>query len=157
MSGQGRPVGLPDGRGIRVAVVTASWHADLCESLRDRALRALDDVGATLVADVRVPGALELPVVAQALLQRPRTHAVVALGVVIRGGTPHFDYVCSTTSDALAAVALRTGRPVGNGVLTCDTVEQAVLRAGGAEASEDKGYDAAVAAVSTAVALRSLR
>lgn len=157
MSGQGRPVELPEGRGIRVAVVTASWHADLCESLRSRAVQALNDVGATVAADARVPGALELPVVAQALLQRSRTHAVVALGVVIRGGTPHFDYVCSTTSDALAAVALRTGRPVTNGVLTCDTLEQAIQRAGGPTALEDKGYDAAVAAVATALTLRSLR
>lgn len=157
MSGHGRPADVPDGKGIRVAVVTASWHAELCESLRTRALFALAEAGASLVADIRVPGALELPVVAQALVQRNRTHAVVALGVVIRGGTPHFDYVCSTTSDALAAVALRTGRPVANGVLTCDTLEQALQRAGGPEAAEDKGYDAAMAAVATAVTLRGLR
>lgn len=157
MSGTGRPTGTADGRGLRIALVTASWHEQLCESLRERATIALQTAGAKVVADVRVPGALELPVVAQALAQRSRTHAVVALGVVIRGGTPHFDYVCATTSDALASVALRTGKPIANGVLTCDTVEQAISRAGGAGSSEDKGWDAAMAAVTTARVLRGLR
>jgi 6,7-dimethyl-8-ribityllumazine synthase len=157
MSGRGRPTDLPDGRGVRVALVTASWHLDLCDQLRARATQALTAMGATLALDVRVPGALELPVVAQAAAQRARIHAVVALGVVIRGGTPHFEYVCSTTSDALAAVALRVGKPVTNGVLTCDTFEQALVRAGGHGASEDKGYDAAVAAVATVLTLRQVR
>ncbi|MBU6212897.1 MAG: 6,7-dimethyl-8-ribityllumazine synthase [Actinomycetales bacterium] len=157
MSGTGRPAALPDGTGLRIALVTASWHADLCESLRERALAGLSACGAAVATDVRVPGALELPVVAQALAQRARTHAVIALGVVVRGGTPHFDYVCATTSDALAAVALRTGTPVANGVLTCDTLDQAVQRAGGRGAAEDKGWDAALAAVATARTLRGIR
>ena len=156
MSGTGRPAALPEGSGLRIALVTASWHADLCELLRERALLGLLECGATVAQDVRVPGALELPVVAQALAQRSRTHAVIALGVVVRGGTPHFDYVCATSSDALAAVALRTGKPVANGVLTCDTLDQAVQRAGGPGAAEDKGWDAALAAVATARTLRGL-
>jgi 6,7-dimethyl-8-ribityllumazine synthase len=157
MSGQGRPTALPKGKGLRIALVAAQWHEDLCNSLRANAVQAIADCGAELVADVRVPGSLELAVVAQNLAQKPRVHAVVALGVVIRGGTPHFDHVCATTSDSLAGAALRVGKPIANGVLTCDTLEQAIDRAGLPESGENKGYDAGIAAVATAVTLRSLR
>ena len=101
---------------------------------------------------VRVPGAFELPVVAAALAERH--DAVVALGVVIRGGTPHFEYVCDAATDGLTRVALDTGVPVGFGVLTCDTEEQALDRAGLAGSHEDKGYEAAAAALATALTLR---
>lgn len=156
MSGTGRPVGDVAGRGISVAVVTAQWHHELCDALRERCLRAIADAGADVVVDVRVPGALELAVVAQACAHRADVDAVVALGVVIRGGTPHFDYVCASMSDALSQVALTTGVPIANGVLTCDTLDQARDRAGLPGSSEDKGYDAASAAISTAVVLRHL-
>jgi 6,7-dimethyl-8-ribityllumazine synthase len=104
---------------------------------------------------VRVPGAVELPVVAAELA---RLHdAVVCLGAVIRGGTPHFDYVCDAVTYGLARVALDAGTPVGNGVLTCDTLQQARDRTGAEGTAEDKGWDAAVAALETALVLRSLR
>ena len=107
------------------------------------------------VTEVRVPGTFELPVLAAELA---RTHdAVVALGVVVRGGTPHFDYVCSAATDGLTRVALDSGTPVGFGVLTCDDDAQALDRAGLEGSSEDKGYEATAAALTTALALRSLR
>ena len=103
---------------------------------------------------VRAPGSFELPVIARALA---RTHdAVVALGVVIRGGTPHFDYVCAAATDGLSRVALDTGTPIGFGLLTCDDEAQALDRAGLPDSREDKGREAAEAAVSTALLLRGL-
>src|SRR4051812_13751643 len=105
---------------------------------------------------VRVPGTFELPVVASALAQQGY-EAIVALGVVVRGGTPHFDYVCSAATDGLTRVALDCGTPVGFGVLTCDDDAQALDRAGLGGSSEDKGYEATAAALRTALALRSLR
>ncbi|NDB17941.1 MAG: 6,7-dimethyl-8-ribityllumazine synthase [Actinobacteria bacterium] len=142
--------------GLKVALVTASWHADLCDRLRERALAAVAQVQAEVVWDVRVPGALELPVVAQACARSGRVDAVVVLGAVIRGGTPHFDYVCSTVSHGVGQVALGTAVPVANGVLTCDTYEQAHARSGFDGSAEDKGFDATMAALATAVTLRTL-
>jgi 6,7-dimethyl-8-ribityllumazine synthase len=104
---------------------------------------------------VRVAGAVELPVVAKELASR--YDAVVCLGAVIRGGTPHFEYVCDAVTAGLTRVALDEGTPVGNGVLTCNTIGQARERSGLPDSSEDKGWEAAVAALDTAVLLRSLR
>jgi 6,7-dimethyl-8-ribityllumazine synthase len=104
---------------------------------------------------IRVAGAVELPVVAQELARR--YDAVVCLGAVIRGGTPHFEYVCDAVTAGLTRVALDEGTPVGNGVLTCNTIEQARERSGLPDSSEDKGWEAVVAALDTAVLLRSLR
>ncbi len=120
------------------------------------AARALADAKVEESSVVRAPGSFELPLVAQGLAERG-FDAVVALGVVIRGGTPHFDYVCNAVTDGLTRVALDTGTPVGFGVLTCDTEEQALDRAGLDGSAEDKGYDAAHAAMSTALVLRRLR
>ncbi len=156
MSGEGRPQG--DGlaaAGLRVGIVATRWHADITELLLDRAVAATVAAGAAQPTVVRVPGAIELSVVAQ---QLAADHdAVVALGVVIRGGTPHFEYVCDSVTAGLTRVALDSGVPVGNGVLTCDTVEQAVARSGAPGAAEDKGADAARAAIETALVLRGLR
>ena len=105
---------------------------------------------------MRAPGSFELPVVAQALAHAGYD-AVVALGVVVRGGTPHFDYVCNAVTDGLTRVALDSATPVGFGVLTCDTEDQAIARAGLEGSTEDKGYDATHAALSTALALRGIR
>ena len=156
MSGAGRPQSLPDGSGLAVALVTASWHQELCGNLRAAALAAIEACGARVVADIQVPGALELPVVAAKAARRADVDAVIALGAVIRGGTPHFEYVCAASSQGLMDAALATGVPVTNGVLTCDTLAQAQDRDGRAGSAESKGYDAAVAAIATAVALRSL-
>jgi 6,7-dimethyl-8-ribityllumazine synthase len=142
--------------GLRVAIVAARWHATVMNGLLDGARRALADSQVTDVTEIRVPGAFELPVAA-ARLAASGFDAIVALGVVIRGGTPHFDYVCSAATNGLTEVALRSGVPIGFGVLTCDDDEQALDRAGLPGSKEDKGYEATVAALSTAVALAVFR
>ena len=156
MSGDGSPIDQPvECSDLKVAVVAASWHQQVMDGLVAGAQDALEryQVGSSYV--VRVPGSFELPVVAQALA-RKEYDAVVALGVVIRGGTPHFDYVCTAATDGLNQVALETGVPVGFGLLTCDTEEQALDRAGLDGSSESKGYDATVAALRTARTLREI-
>jgi 6,7-dimethyl-8-ribityllumazine synthase len=156
MSGDGRPaLQIPQARGLRVGVVATSWHGDITDTLVERAVWVATEAGATTPTVVRVPGAIELPIVAQALAT---SHdAVVALGVVIKGGTPHFEYVCDSVTAGLTRVALDSGVPVGNGVLTCNTLEQAQERSGAPGAAEDKGADAMVAALTTALVLRGLR
>jgi 6,7-dimethyl-8-ribityllumazine synthase len=141
-----------DGTGLRVAVVAASWHTQVMDGLVAGAQRALAECGIPDAPLVRVPGTVELSVACARLA--PSHDAIVALGVVIRGGTPHFDYVCSGVSHGLTDVSTRTGVPVGFGVLTCDDEAQALDRAGLAGSSEDKGHEAAMAAVATAVTLR---
>jgi 6,7-dimethyl-8-ribityllumazine synthase len=153
MSGRGAPELAVDGRGLRVAVVAASWHERVMGGLLAGAERALAAAGAEAVV-IRVPGTFELPVVAANVA--PTVDAVVALGVVVRGGTPHFDYVCQAATVGLTEVAVRTGVPVGFGVLTCDDEAQALDRAGLPGSSEDKGAEAAQAAVATALVLRGL-
>ena len=156
MSGEGSPNDQPvDCSDLRVAVVAASWHEQVMEGLLTGARTAMAryQVGSSEI--VRVPGSFELPVVAQALALKPYD-AVVALGVVIRGGTPHFEYVCSAATDGLNRVALNTGVPIGFGLLTCDTEEQALDRAGLQGSSESKGYDATAAALLTARTLRQV-
>ncbi|GLY65737.1 6,7-dimethyl-8-ribityllumazine synthase [Amycolatopsis taiwanensis] len=159
MSGQGRPeveLDLADCKDLKLAIVATRWHATITEALLASAVATAR--AAKLAEEptvVRVAGAVELPVVAQALA---RDHdAVVALGVVIRGGTPHFEYVCDAVTAGLTRVALDEGTPVGNGVLTCDTEQQALDRAGLPESKEDKGREATLAALDTAHVLRSLR
>ena len=156
MSGEGRPaLEIPDAAGLRLAVAATTWHADIVDVLVERALAVAAKAGVEPPTVVRVPGTVELPVVCQELA---RTHdAVVALGVVVRGGTPHFEYVCDAVTAGLTRVALDERTPVGNGVLTCNTHAQAVERSGAPGAVEDKGAEACVAALSTALVLRALR
>ncbi|MET8576355.1 6,7-dimethyl-8-ribityllumazine synthase [Streptomyces sp. NPDC005012] len=156
MSGKGAPELTVENCGdLRVAVVAAQWHEKIMDGLVDGALRALTDLGITEPTLLRVPGSFELPVVAKALADRGYD-AVVALGVVVRGGTPHFDYVCEGVTRGLVQVSVETGVPVGFGVLTCDTEEQALDRAGLPGSHEDKGHEAVTAAVATATTLRSV-
>ena len=165
MSGAGAPAIGVDlsvfDSGPRVAIVAAQWHTEVMDGLVGGAQAALKEFGVTDVDLVRVPGSFELPVVAAALADaatdgEPRYDAVVALGVVIRGGTPHFEYVCQATTDGLARVALEAGVPVGFGLLTCDTEAQALDRAGLPGSREDKGREAVEAALATAVVLRQI-
>jgi 6,7-dimethyl-8-ribityllumazine synthase len=157
MSGEGSPrLHVEGAGGLRVGVVAACWHREISDGLLHGAERALAECRVQDPTVVRVPGSFELPVVARRLADSGYD-AVVALGVVIRGGTPHFDYVCQAATTGLTEVSVRTGVPVGFGVLTCDTEGQARDRAGLPGSMEDKGYDAAMAAVATAVALRELR
>jgi 6,7-dimethyl-8-ribityllumazine synthase len=156
MAGHGAPDQTPvDCSDLRVAVVAASWHTQVMDGLLVGAVRALDDHGVADRSIVRVPGTFELPVVAAALAAQGYD-AVVALGVVIRGGTPHFEYVCNAATDGLTRVALDHRTPVGFGVLTCDDEQQALDRAGLEGSKEDKGYEATSAALLTARTLREV-
>jgi 6,7-dimethyl-8-ribityllumazine synthase len=151
---EGVPAIQVDGRGLRVVIVAASWHSTVMDGLIDGARRGLADAGVASVDLVRVPGAFELSVACSRLAAS--YDAVVALGVVIRGGTPHFEYICQSATMGLTDVSVRTGVPVGFGLLTCDDDEQALARAGLEGSSEDKGHEAATAAVATVVTLRDL-
>jgi 6,7-dimethyl-8-ribityllumazine synthase len=156
MSGAGAPEpSVPDAAGLVLGVVAARWHAELADRLFDRAVAAGRACRVAGLVTARVAGAVELPVAAQALARR--CDAVVALGVVVRGQTAHFDYVCRSVTDGLTRVALDESTPVGHGVLTVDTVGQAAARAGGPGAAEDKGWSATTAALDAALTLRQLR
>ncbi|MCV7298910.1 6,7-dimethyl-8-ribityllumazine synthase [Mycobacterium barrassiae] len=144
-----------DAAGLRLAIVASTWHETICDALLDGARKVAADAGVENPTVVRVLGAIEIPVVAQALAANH--DAVVALGVVIRGQTPHFDYVCDAVTQGLTRVSLDSSTPVANGVLTVNTEEQALDRAGLPDSTEDKGAQAAAAAISTALTLRDLR
>src|SRR5580658_6433934 len=156
VSSAGRPEGAAvDAAGLSLAIVATRWHQEITDALVTRGIEAATACGIGEPRVVRVPGAVELPVVAAELA---RHHdAVACLGAVIRGGTPHFDDVCDSVTYGLTRVPLDTGTPVGNGVLTCDTMAQALDRCGREGSSEDKGWDAVLAALETALVLRGLR
>jgi 6,7-dimethyl-8-ribityllumazine synthase len=157
VSGAGAPDRKPvDCSDLRVAVVASSWHEQVMGGLVDGAERALKAYQVSDATVVRVPGAFELGVVC-AELAAQGYDAVVALGVVIRGGTPHFDYVCTAATDSLSRLAVEHRVPVGFGLLTCDDEQQALDRAGLDGSSEDKGWEATSAALATARTLKDLR
>lgn len=142
-------LGALDATGLRVVVVAARFNAEVVDALVDGAVSRLAELGQD-PADcrvLRVPGAFELPVVAARVAARDDVDGVVALGAVVRGGTPHFDYVCDAATTGLEAVARAHDTPVGFGLLTTDTWEQATARAGGSEGN--KGREAAEALVET--------
>jgi 6,7-dimethyl-8-ribityllumazine synthase len=155
MSGDGAPTLHIEGTGLTVAIVAGQWHTEISEGLKAGARRVLEATGATIV-EYAVPGSFELPVVSKAALEQG-ADAVVALGVIIRGGTPHFEYVSAAATDGLTRVALDTGKPVGFGVLTLDDEAQGLDRAGLPGSHEDKGAEAAEAALATARVLLSIR
>jgi 6,7-dimethyl-8-ribityllumazine synthase len=158
MSGHGAPSASLEGldaHGLKVVIVAGTWHTEIADGLRAGARRALETVGAT-VTEVDAPGSFELPVLSKAALDAG-ADAVVALGVIIRGGTPHFDFVADAATAGLTQVALLTGKPVGFGVLTLDDEQQGLDRAGLAGSKEDKGAEAAEAAVRAALILRKIR
>ena len=156
MSGAGRPdAAALDAAGLSLGIVASRWNAEITDALVEHAVATARECGVEALRVVRVAGAVELPVVAAELANGH--DAVVCLGAVIRGGTPHFDYVCDAVTYGLTRVALDARTPVGNGVLTCDTIEQARARSGGPGSAEDKGADAVLAALETALVLRELR
>ncbi|MFF0544240.1 6,7-dimethyl-8-ribityllumazine synthase [Nocardia thailandica] len=156
MSGTGVPsFALAQAADVKLGIVASRWHTEICDTLVANAERVAKEAGVQQVTVVRCAGAMELPVVAQELA---RTHdAVVALGVVIRGGTPHFEYVCDAVTAGLTRVSLDAATPVTNGVLTTNTEEQARDRAGLPGSAEDKGEQACAAALDAALTLRALR
>jgi 6,7-dimethyl-8-ribityllumazine synthase len=154
MSGDGAPEIITDGTGLHVTIVAGRWHEAITDGLLAGARRVLAVSGAE-VTEVRVPGSFELPVVSRAALDAG-ADAVVALGVIIRGGTPHFEFVSDAATSGLTQVAILTGKAVGFGVLTLDDEQQGLDRAGLPGSKEDKGAEAAEAALATAVIIRGL-
>ncbi|CAM4334045.1 6,7-dimethyl-8-ribityllumazine synthase [Mycobacterium basiliense] len=154
--GAGVPdIPVVDASDVRLAIVASTWHSKICEALLAGARKVAAEAGIANPTVVRVLGAIEIPVMTQELA---RNHdAVVALGVVIRGETPHFDYVCDAVTQGLTRVSLDASTPVANGVLTTNTEDQALDRAGLPTSAEDKGAQATAAALTTALALRDLR
>ncbi len=149
MSGAGAPKLNIDASGLAVTIVVTSWHPEITDGLLAGAERALKAAGNDVYTVVRVPGAFELPLAAQWAAE-DGAEAIIALGVVIRGETPHFDYVCQAATEGLNRIQLDSGVPVGFGLLTVDTEQQALDRAGLANSKEDKGAEAVEAAVQMA-------
>ncbi len=154
MSGAGAPEIDSDGHGLKVTIIAGRWHEEITNGLLAGARRVLAASGAE-VTEVRVPGSFELPVVSRAALENG-ADAVVALAVIIRGGTPHFEYVSDAATSGLTQVSILTGKPIGFGVLTLDDEQQGLDRAGLPGSKEDKGAEAAEAALATALILRRL-
>ena len=154
MSSEGAPKIATDGTGLKVTVVAGQWHEEISNGLIAGAMRVLEASGAEVTL-LRVPGSFELPVVCKTALANG-ANAVVALGVIIRGGTPHFQFVSDAATSGLVQVALETGKAVGFGVLTLDDEHQGLDRAGLPGSKEDKGAEAAEAALATAVVLRNI-
>lgn len=157
MSHEGAPQASDqiDATGVNVVIIAGTWHEVITDGMINGAQRVLNSARATHRL-VRVPGSFELAIAAQAAFAGG-ADAVVALGVIIRGGTPHFEYVASATTDGLNRVALDAGKPVGFGVLTVDDEQQGLDRAGLADSKEDKGAEAADAALRTALVVKELR
>ncbi len=131
----------------KIAIISASWHNEICGQLVAGARRACVEAGINDLSEMYVPGSFELPLAAQRAFE-DGCDGVVVVGLVLRGETPHFDYVCQGVTQGVMDVQLKFSKPIGFGVLMCDTLEQALARSGGAGSKEDKGFDAAVAALS---------
>ncbi len=157
MSGAGAPAITVDpghASSLRVGIVVAQWHQELMRALLAGAQRGCADAQIQHLAIVEVPGVFELPVAASRMARSGQFDALVVLGLVLRGSTPHFDYVCQGATIGITNVATETGIPIGFGVLTCDTEQQAFDRSGLPGSTEDKGHEAATAAIVTALVLR---
>ena len=146
MAGAAPQIGLTQQPQAKVAIISSSWHLDICNDLIDGAKRALAKAGVTQVEVMMVPGSFEIPLAAQFAFEKG-FDAVVAVGLVLQGETPHFDYVCSGVTDGVMSVSLKYGKPIGFGVLMCNNLDQAIARCGRKESMEDKGFDSAVAAL----------
>ena len=146
MSGNAPQIALPQLPHARVAIISSSWHLDICNNLIAGASRALKDAGITETSIIHVPGSFEIPLASQIAFEQGYD-AVVAVGLVLKGETPHFDYVCQGVTQGILDVSLKFSRPIGFGVLMCNTLEQAIARSGRPGSIEDKGFDSAVAAI----------
>jgi 6,7-dimethyl-8-ribityllumazine synthase len=146
MSGNSPKIEIPNLKGAKAAIISARWHPEICEELVAGAKRALGKAAIVDIETHYVPGSFELPFAAKLALENGADFAVV-LGVVLRGETPHFDYVCKGVTDGVMQVSLQLNKPIGFGVLTVDNIEQAIARSGIPGSKEDKGFDSAVAAL----------
>lgn len=150
-----REITIPKITGGRIAILSALWHSDISRALVAGAVRATQEAELAEIRMEEVAGSFELPLAAQYLLESG-FDAVVVLGLILRGETPHFDYVCDGVTRGVMEVMLKTGSPIGFGVLMCDTLDQAVARAGLPGSGEDKGFEATVAALQMVHLKRSL-
>lgn len=146
MSGSAPEIVLPQLPQARVAIISSSWHLDICNDLVAGANRALQAAGITDVTTTYVPGSFEIPLAAQFAFEKGYD-AVVAIGLILKGQTPHFDYICQGVTQGVLDVSLKFSKPIGFGVLMCNTLDQAIARSGRPESAEDKGFDSAVAAI----------
>ena len=146
MSGASPIISLPQLPTAKIAIISASWHPEICAELVAGARRACVAAGIQDVAERVVPGSFEIPLAAQHAFE-DGFDAVVVVGLVLRGETPHFDYVCQGVTQGVMDVQLKFSKPIGFGVLMCEDLEQAHARSGRAGSKEDKGYDAAAAAI----------
>ena len=130
----------------KVAVISSSWHPEICADLVAGAMRALEAAHVKKIKTIYVPGSFEIPLAAQKAFEKGYD-AVVAVGLVLKGDTPHFDYVCQGVTQGVIDVQLKWSKPIGYGVLMCENLEQAIDRCGRAGSKEDKGFDSAIAAL----------
>jgi 6,7-dimethyl-8-ribityllumazine synthase len=147
MAGHAPEIAVPKFAKAKVAIISSSWHLDICNDLIAGATRALEAAEVKKIKVIYVPGSFEIPLAAQKMFEKGYD-AVVAVGLVLKGETPHFDYVCQGVTQGVMDVQLKWSKPVGYGVLMCDDLEQAITRSGRAGSKEDKGYDSAIAALS---------
>ena len=155
MSGSSPKIGALDGSQLKASIVTSSWHPDICEALVSGAKKALDEAGCKNVSVHKVAGSFEIPLAAQKLLDAG-SDLVIAIGLILKGDTPHFDYVCQGVTSGVMQVSLSRNKPIGFGVLMCDNLDQAYERSGLSEGQENKGFDAAIAALNLAIEYKSI-
>ena len=147
MAGHAPEIAVPKFPKAKIAIISSSWHLDICNDLIAGARRALEAAEVKKIKVIYVPGSFEIPLAAQKMFEKGYD-AVVAVGLVLKGETPHFDYVCQGVTQGVVDVQLKWSKPVGYGVLMCDNLEQAIARSGRAGSKEDKGYDSAIAVLS---------
>ena len=154
MSGSSPKISALDGSQLKSSIVTSSWHPDICDALVSGAKKALDEAGCKNVSVHKVAGSFEIPLAAQKLLDAG-SDLVIAVGLILKGDTPHFDYVCQGVTSGVMQVSLTRNKPIGFGVLMCDNLDQAYERSGLSEGQENKGFDAAIAALNLAIEYKS--
>ncbi|MEY4973052.1 MAG: hypothetical protein RL399_1009 [Actinomycetota bacterium] len=146
MAGQAPEIAITKHPKAKVAIISSSWHLDICDALIAGARRALEAADVKKIEVFYVPGSFEIPLAAQKAFE-DGFDAVVAVGLVLKGETPHFDYVCQGVTQGVMDVQLKFSKPIGYGVLMCNDLEQAIARSGFEGSKEDKGYDSAIAAL----------
>jgi 6,7-dimethyl-8-ribityllumazine synthase len=146
MAGYAPDISVPQLPKAKVAIISSSWHMDICGDLVSGATRALEAAKVKKIKTIYVPGSFEIPLAAQKAFEKGYD-AVVAVGLVLKGETPHFDYVCQGVTQGVMDVQLKFSKPIGYGVLMCNDLDQAIARSGRPGSKEDKGYDSAIAAL----------
>ncbi len=147
MAGHAPEIAVPKAPKAKVAIISSSWHLDICNDLIAGATRALDAAEVAQIETIYVPGSFEIPLAAQKAFEKG-FDAVVAVGLVLKGETPHLDYVCQGVTQGVIDVQLKFSKPIGYGVLMCENLDQAIARCGRSGSKEDKGFDSAIAALS---------